>query len=108
MTKQENKKGMIIDLNVNKRYDSMGNLICIGIYRTLTLYCEKTGRSDVISFHWNLTTVVLYTICINLQAVADLGFRTLTFDSAILTASALNCGFNAARTALAQIAEKRM
>lgn len=44
----------------------------------------------------------------NLHAVAALGFRTLTLDSATLTASVLNCGFSAARTALAQMAEKRM
>lgn len=55
-------------------------------------------------------SVVLYTVCINLHAAADFrtGFRTLTFDSAILTASALNCGFSAARSAPAQMAEKRM
>lgn len=39
---------------------------------------------------------------------AGLGLRTLTLASAARRASALNCGFNAARTALAQIAEKRM
>lgn len=46
----------------------------------------------------------------NLHAVADLGLslKTLTLASAAFTASVLNCGFNAARTALAQIAEKRM
>lgn len=44
----------------------------------------------------------------NLHAVADLGLRTLTLASAAFTASVLNCGFNAARTALAQTAEKRM
>lgn len=35
---------MIIYLEVNKRYDSRGKLICIGINCTLTLYCAKTGR----------------------------------------------------------------
>lgn len=42
----------------------------------------------------------------NLQAV--LGLLILTLASAAFIASALNCGFSAARTALAQIAEKRM
>lgn len=44
----------------------------------------------------------------DLHAEDTLGLRTLTLASAAFSASLLNCGFNAARTALAQIAEKRM
>lgn len=44
----------------------------------------------------------------DIHADAGLGLRTLTLASAAFTASVLNCGFNAARTALAQMAEKRM
>lgn len=39
---------------------------------------------------------------------AGLGLRTLTLVSAHFRASVLNCGLSAARTALAQIEEKRM
>lgn len=37
-----------------------------------------------------------------------LDLMTLTLASAAFSASVLNCGFSAARTALAQMAEKRM
>lgn len=44
----------------------------------------------------------------NLHAEFTFGLRILTFASAAFIASVFNCGFNAARTALAQMAEKRM
>lgn len=59
-----------------------------------------------------MDTIIIKKYCSDLSfqyshAIA-FGTQTLTLDSATFIASTLNCGFSAARTALAQIAEKRM
>lgn len=56
----------------------------------------------------SLTTTDNMYYVMNLRYAAVLGLRTLTLASAAFIASVLYCGFRAARTALAQIAEKRM
>lgn len=51
---------------------------------------------------------VTYKPVMNLHAAAFFGLRTLTLASAAFNASVFSCGFSAARTAPAQMEEKRM
>lgn len=56
----------------------------------------------------NPNTVVISDLSFQHLHATAFGTQTLTLDSATFSASTLNWGFSAARTALAQIAEKRM